>query len=60
MREANYRLPLEGTTFYPVLYGIARGLEDLFPLADDLRLSSGEDVPRIRAERDADEAEQGM
>jgi hypothetical protein len=57
MRDANYRLPLEGTASSPVLYGVARCLEDLFPVVEQLRfLDSVEDGSDI-APRDTDEDE---
>lgn len=43
MREVNYRLPLEGTAPSPVLFGVARGLEDLFPILDHPRFQDGEE-----------------
>ena len=58
MREANHRLPLEGFASSPVLYGVARGLEDLFPVIDYPRFSDHEEGVGINAVGDADEDDQ--
>jgi hypothetical protein len=57
MREANYRLPLEGSPSSSVLYGVARGLEDLFPVGDYPRFSASEGDDDGQAESHADEVE---
>ncbi|KQQ37539.1 hypothetical protein ASF58_23515 [Methylobacterium sp. Leaf125] len=58
MREANYALSLEGTPSYTVLYGVARGLEDLFPIIEYPRFSDSEDEALPQAEENADETDQ--
>lgn len=58
MRDANYRLPLEGTASSPVLYGVARCLEDLFPVIDDPQFSDREEDGGVTTTRATDEDEQ--
>jgi hypothetical protein len=41
-----------------VLYGVARGLEDLFPILDYPRFSDSDDDVGLHAKGDADEVEQ--
>lgn len=60
MREANYCLPLEGTPSYPVLYGIARGLEDLFPVPDHPHFSDREADAGVPGDADGDDIDKGM
>jgi hypothetical protein len=60
MREANYCLPLEGTAPSPVLFGVARGLEDLFPVLDHPRFQDVEEEAALAATIDADEAGQSL
>lgn len=57
MREANYCLPLERTPSSSVLYGVARGLEDLFPVGDYPRFYASESDEDGQAESHTDEAE---
>jgi hypothetical protein len=58
MREANHCLPFEELASSPVLHGVARGLEDLFPVIDLSRSSDGEEGAGTNAIGDADEAYQ--
>jgi hypothetical protein len=55
MREANYRLPLEEPVSSPVLYGVARGLEDMFPVVEHSSLSDWAEDGVVTAEMDVDE-----
>ncbi|WP_156375725.1 hypothetical protein [Methylobacterium sp. Leaf125] len=60
MREVNYRLPLEGAVPSTVLFGVARGLEDLFPVLDHHRFQYGEekaDAVVLESEAEAGEVE---
>lgn len=58
MREVNYYLPLEGPAPSPVLFGVARGLEDLFPVLDHTRFQDAEEEAAPVATIDVDEAGQ--
>ena len=56
MREANYRLPLGEPASSPVLYGVARSLEDMFPVVERSRLSDcDEDGIIVIAAMDVDQ-----
>jgi hypothetical protein len=57
MREVNCCLPLEGPAPSPVLFGVARGLEDLFPVLDHPRFQDAEEEA---ATMDADEVGQSV
>lgn len=56
MREVNYYPPLEGSDPSHVLFGVARGLEDLFPVPDHPRFQDIEEAATPVATLDADEA----
>ncbi|MGU3361541.1 hypothetical protein ACLBWX_14505 [Methylobacterium sp. M6A4_1b] len=59
MREVNYCQPLEEFPSSPVIYGVARGLEDLFPVVDHPRFQYDEDGADALSARPVDEADQG-
>jgi hypothetical protein len=54
MREANYRLPLEEPASSSVLYGVARGLEDMFPVVEHSSLSECAEDGVVTAAMDVD------